>query len=185
MSVNVPLIIRDGVEADIDLCMALDHSYTSDYVWQVQIERDDPHYYQMTFRTERLPRTLEASYLASAERLKLALPDDHCFLVAAERDGAGILGYCVMSQQQTHRVAIVHDLVIERAYRRSRIGSKLLNIARRWGREKHLQRLLVEVNTRNHPAIVFCQSSGLTFCGYNERYFDQQEIAIFFGQNLR
>ena len=185
MSVNLPFVIRDGIEADIDDCLSIDHTYTTDYVWQVQIERDDPNYYQMTFRTERLPRTLEASYTPAPERIKLALPDNHCFLVAAERDGSSVLGYCVMSQEQTHRLAIIHDLVIDRTYRRSRIGSKLLSIARRWATHHQLQRLLIEVHTRNHPAIVFCQASGFTFFVYNERYSDQQEIAIFFGQNLR
>jgi GNAT superfamily N-acetyltransferase len=185
MSVNVSFLIRDGLETDIPACLAVDHTFSTEFVWQVQVERDDPHYYQMTFRTERLPRTLDATYAASEQRMRQCLPDSGCFLVAVEREQDQVMGYCVMSTSPVHRLALLHDLVIDRTYRRNRIGSKLLAIARRWGREQGLARLLVELQTRNYPAIQFCQASGLAFCGYNERYLDQQELAIFFGQSLR
>ncbi len=185
MSVSLPFILRDGVETDIVKALQMDHQYETDFVWQVQVERDDPHYCQMTFRSERLPRVLQAVCPQSEARLRLAMQAEHCFLVAAERESGDVLGYLAMFSGTAHRIASVTDLVVDRAFRRKRIGSKLLNIARRWARETKHERLMVELQTRNFPAIAFCQASGMTFCGYNDRYFDQQEIAVFFGQTLR
>lgn len=185
MSVSLPYVLRDGHEADIQPALGIDHHYETDFVWQVQVERDDPHFYQMTFRSERLPRTLQTQYPQSEERLRLALRDEHCFLVAAERETGDVLGYLAMISNPAHHLATITDLVVDRAYRRNRIATKLLNIARRWAREHSQERLLIELQTRNYPAIAFCQASGMTFCGYNERYFDQQDIAVFFGQSVR
>jgi GNAT superfamily N-acetyltransferase len=69
--------------------------------------------------------------------------------------------------------------------RRAKIGTRLFKVARAWALEHDLTRLMVETNTRNTPAIQFCTTLGFAFCGYNDRYFDRQDIAIFLGQNLR
>jgi GNAT superfamily N-acetyltransferase len=185
MTNPIALVIRDGLEADIAPCLALDHTYTTEYVWQVQFEHSDPQYHQAMFKTERLPRTLEATYPADERRLRLALATQHCFLAAVDRDADSVLGYLVMSSIPARKVALIQDLVVDRSVRRRNIGGKLLTIARRWAREQHLERLIAEVQTRNYPAIQFCQTGGLVFCGYNERYFDNQDIAVFFGQSLR
>ena len=60
-----------------------------------------------------------------------------------------------------------------------------MQVARHWARDRHLERLLAEVRTRNFPAIRFFQRAGLTFSGYSDHYFPQHEIAVFFGEVLR
>ena len=37
---------------------------------------------------------------------------------------------------------------------------------------------------KNYPAIRFCQSRGLAFCGYSDRYWPNYDIALFFGESL-
>jgi GNAT superfamily N-acetyltransferase len=185
MSVSLRVIIRDGLQSDIASCMLLDHTYETDYVWQVFIERDEPNGYQTSFKRERLPRSLDGVYPADERRLRLAIPEEHCFLIAEEQESGDILGYTVLRQEPAHRLALLQDLVVDRPYRRNHIGARLLNIARRWGREHELARLLAEIHTQNYPGIAFCQASGLAFCGYNERYFGNQDVAVFFGQTLR
>ena len=49
----------------------------------------------------------------------------------------------------------------------------------------YLVRLVVEVQTKSYPAIRFCRSRGLTFCGYSDHYWPSQDIALFFGESLR
>ncbi len=185
MSAKMPFVIRDGIESDIEACLALDHTYSTDHVWQVSIERDEPNFYRTTFRTERLPRTLEAAHPADERRLRLSLPTEQGFLVAASEENGEVFGYLTMRQEPAHRLAVVQDIIIDRIYRRNGIASRLLHIARRWARERELSRLMLEVHTRNYPAITFAQAFGLSFCGYNERYFGHQDIALFFGQPLR
>ncbi|MCC6612094.1 MAG: GNAT family N-acetyltransferase [Anaerolineae bacterium] len=182
---SLHFLIRDGLEGDVAACMALDHSYETDYVWQVFIERDDPSYHQINFQTERLPRTMDVTYPANERRIRLALPETHGFLVAATQDSGDILGYLTLRSDPSLQHVFVHDIVVDRPYRRNKIGARLMHIARRWARERDAERMLVALHTKNYPGILFCQASGLAFCGYNERHFNNQDMALFFGQTLR
>jgi hypothetical protein len=38
---------------------------------------------------------------------------------------------------------------------------------------------------KNYPAICLAQKLGFDLCGYNDRYFANQDIALFFAKNLR
>jgi hypothetical protein len=40
------------------------------------------------------------------------------------------------------------------------------------------------MQTKNYPAISFCQKHGMTFCGFNDRHFANQDIALFFALAL-
>ena len=53
-------VIRDGLESDVDTCLALDHSYQTERVWQMSM-RSDLDQYEISFKTERLPRLRKAS----------------------------------------------------------------------------------------------------------------------------
>ena len=75
---NTSFLIRDGVESDIPHCLKLDTSYETNYVWQMSIQNEGS-LFRVTFRTERLPRTMEVIYPSDENRLKLSLPQEHCF----------------------------------------------------------------------------------------------------------
>ncbi len=177
-------LIRDGIETDIPICIALDTTYETNYVWQMNIE-NEANLVRVSFKTERLPRTMEVTYPVDAKRLQLSLPSDHCFLVAVGRDSTDILGYLNMWRDEAHNVAFIRDLVVHRPYRQQQIGTKLLTVAKRWARYRRIRQLIIETQTKNYPAIIFCQNAEFEFCGFNDQYFNNQDIAIFFGQTLR
>lgn len=184
MSTTLPFVIRDGLERDISACMALDHDYETEYVWQMNL-RDEVGQWQISFKTEHLPRTMSVTYPASERRLRLCLPESECFLVAVERDSGEIIAYLTMRSQPSHHLASLQDIVVSRPFRRSGIGTRLLKVARKWAFEHELTRLTIETQTKNYPAILFCQGAGFTFCGFNDHYFENQDIAVFFSQSLR
>lgn len=177
-------LIRDGLLTDIPQCLALQHEYQTDHVWQMRFQRTDDGY-QVFFQTERLPRAVEIQYEADENRLKLMAVPDQCFLVAAYKDTSEILGYLVMWNDRAHGIGCVQDIVVDQPVRRFKIGTHLLKIARQWAQEHQLVQLLIETQTKNYPAIQFCQSAGLTFCGFNDQYFSNRDIAVFFGQSIR
>lgn len=184
MSTSLGFVIRDGVRNDIPACLALDHEYETEYVWQMRLQ-EDVDQRQIIFQTEKLPRKLETGWPFSERRLTLALPDAQCFLVAQSREeDREILGYLTMRADPVYQIAQLQDLVISTPYRRRKIGTRLLTVARKWARERQFLRLTAEVQTRNYPAILFCQRSGLAFCGFNDQYFPHQDIAIFFSGSL-
>jgi hypothetical protein len=43
----------------------------------------------------------------------------------------------------------------------------------------------LETQTKNYPGILFSQANGMVFCGFNDRYFSNGDIAVFFSQTLR
>jgi GNAT superfamily N-acetyltransferase len=177
-------LIRDGLDSDIDACLSLDNHYQTDYVWQMHVRQENDGW-QIMFNTERLPRTLEVEYAADEKRLRFALAAEQCFLVAVDRDEADVLGYLTMRNDPVYQIALIQDVVVSRAYRRHHIGSRLLNVARRWAGEHDLKRLTIETQTKNYPGILFCQNAGFAFCGFNDRYLPNQDIAVFFSQSVR
>lgn len=180
-------VIRDGVENDVAACLRLDHSYETDTVWQMHIQQEEPNHWTMRFKGERLPRTLEIPHPPDESRLLAALPTDQCFLVATQKseDDSEILGYLTLFNDAAHGIGLIRDLAVSRPYRRREIGTRLVNVARRWAKEHNLTRLMIETQTKNYPAIQFCQDTGFTFCGFNDRYFPNQDIAVFFCQSVR
>jgi len=183
MSASTSFVIRDGLESDLAACRAVDHSYTTEHVWQMSV-REEAGQWDVSFKTERLPRMMEASYPFDEKRLRLSLPKDQCFLVAVRREQPEVLGYLAMHSDPVYGIARVIDLVVSRPYRQQRIATRLLNIARQWAREHHLAQMMIEIQTKNYPGIQFCQQRGFTFCGFNDQYFPNQDIAVFFGQSL-
>jgi GNAT superfamily N-acetyltransferase len=181
---STTLSFRDGLASDIPACMDLDHAYETDFVWQMRF-LDNPEQREIIFQRERLPRLLESSWPKAEHRLKLALGKDQCFLVVEDRQAQEIMAYLTMRNDPVYHVANLQDLVVSRPYRRRRIGSRLLQVARSWARQRELRRLTVELQTQNFPGILFCQRAGLTFCGFNDHYFPNQDIAVFFSESLR
>ena len=182
---SIRCIIRDGVEADIARCQLLDHTYETDQVLQIHISQDDQIGWDIDLKRERLPQKLELSAPKSANRLRESLADHEAFLVAEQRLGGEMLGYLAMQNDQRHKIGLIHDFIVDRPQRRAQVGMKLLGAARTWAKEQSLLRLTVEVQSKNTPAIAFFQAMGFVFCGFNDRYFPNQDIAIFFSLSLR
>lgn len=184
MSDTFGLLIRDGIESDIAACLELDHHYNTEYVWKMSIHEDIGQW-EIAFKKERLPRPMEAVVLSNQKRLQLALSPEECFLVAIQRETSEILGYLTMRNDSIYRMALIQDLVVSRPLRRQHIGGRLIKVARQWAKERELMRLTIEVQTKNYPGIAFCRQLGFSFSGYNDQYFPNQDIAIFFSQSLR
>lgn len=185
MNTSLGFLIRDGLESDIDACLALDHSYITDYVWQMHTDENGDESRQISFKTQRLPRSLESVYEVDERRLRLTLPAEHSFVVAVEKTSGDLLGYLTMRNDPAYQIGWLQDVVVSAPYRHGRIGSRLVNIARIWAKEHGLIQVTAEVHTRNYPAIAFCQQVGFKFCGFNDRYFPNHDIAVFFTQPVR
>ena len=77
------------------------------------------------------------------------------------------------------------DFCVDRRFRRCGVGTVLLAAAAHWARENHFARLVIETQSKNYPAICFALKNGLVFCGYNDRYYPHQDVALFFGMTLK
>jgi GNAT superfamily N-acetyltransferase len=80
--------------------------------------------------------------------------------------------------------AWVEDLVVDRLLRRQGIGTILVGAAQDWCARKGLHRITLEMQPKNYPAIQFATKLGFEFSGYNDQFYRDQEIAIFFSSFL-
>ena len=79
----------------------------------------------------------------------------------------------------------ITDLVVDVANRRKGVGTALLAAGQDWAASRSHRRLILELQAKNLPAIRFAQKFGYEFCGYNDHYYINQDVAIFFAKILK
>jgi ribosomal protein S18 acetylase RimI-like enzyme len=164
--------------ADINFFCQMNMSYTTDYVWQMRT-RGDGRTIEIHFDTVRLPRAMRVDYPRSPDELIEHWQIEACFLTIRNiRDEP--VGFIDALPQSWQDILWISNLVIDQQYRRQGFGTMLLEAANRWALANNLSRLMLEIQTKNHPAISFAQKNGFQFCGYNERYYPNGDIALFF-----
>lgn len=174
--------IRKARPADWEACLALDHTNVTEHALRMQ-ERERDESIAITFQTVRLPRPLKTRYPRQDQALTAGWERCDLFLVA--QSNRETCGYVTAQALAGHGIAWIQDLVVAPEWRRRKLGTDLLRRATDWALQKRLRRLVIEVQTSNHPGICFCRSQGLTFCGFNDQHWPTQDIAVLYGQNLR
>ncbi len=170
-------IIRSATAADLPPCLAFDPSFETEYVWQME-SRTQEGQINVSFRTVRLPRAMKVAYPRDVKQLNAGWNACDAMLVADDNRAA--VGYAALAKRSAQAAAWVQDLIVTKTARRNGVGSALLTGVLRWAREEKLAWMIMEVQTKNYPAIQFCQKHGFTFCGYNDHFFANQDIAVFF-----
>ena len=174
-------IIRNATAADLPHCLGLDASFETDHVWQMD-SRSEHGQISVSFRSVRLPRSMRVLYPRDARLLSAGWQSCDAMLIA--EDNGALVGYAALAKRAPQSTAWVQDLIVSKAARRAGVGQALLAWSVRWAREQQLSWLVVEVQTKNYPALSFCQKNGLTFCGYNDHYYANQDIALFFAKAI-
>jgi ribosomal protein S18 acetylase RimI-like enzyme len=174
--------IRPAIASDIPALMAMDHTYSSDYVWQMEIQAEEKTI-GINLREIRLPRSVRVEY----PRPVHTLPDDWTrrsgLLVAIL--ASETVGYISLMLDIAPITTWVTDLAVTRRVRRQGIGSALVLAAQEWGEQHNTRRIVLEMQPKNHSAIQMAQKLGFSFCGYNDRYFANHDIGLFFAKSLR
>ena len=175
------VFIRPAVATDLPRLMGLDHSNSSDYVWQLDLRKDNKQIVA-GFREVRLPRPIKVSY-----------PHDP-FLLADEWTQRSVtfialvgevpVGYACILEHSHATTAWITDLVVDAESRRKGIGSALVNTAQDWAASRSDRDIFLEMSSKNYPAIRLALKFGFEFCGYNDHYYVTQDVALFFGRSL-
>ena len=174
--------IRPAVADDIQPLVTLDHDYTSDYVWQMDVRLEEGQM-GVSFRLVRLPRSVRVEYPRSPKALTTDWERRSGLLVAVLEEQ--VVGYVSIMQNQIPATTQIIDLVVLRRVRRQGIGSTLVLAAEEWARQHSSHRLMIEMQPKNHPAYCLAQKLGFDFCGYNDRYYLNRDIALFYAKSLR
>jgi GNAT superfamily N-acetyltransferase len=206
---SIHLSFRPGTSVDVDACLALNHQCESDRVWQMTLNATDPtQQVQIGFRVEKLPRTISLIHIPDRRRLHDDPDLGRLFVVARpyiavqphipidpESPDAPltlppppprqpIIGYVVAHYDEMRGLAWLDDVCVSEVHRRQKIAAQLVDGVRLWAREQGATRLLTAIPTKHAPMIALCQGIGMIFCGYNDQFFPNHDIAILFGLRL-
>lgn len=174
--------IRPATAMDLPSLMAIDHSNSSDYVWQLDV-RKETNQVSANFREVRLPRSVKVVYPRDPSKLADDWTKHDVVLVAVEREIP--VGYVCAAEEHVSAVAWITDLVVAEGVRRRGAASALLSAIQVWGVERGVRRIVLETQSKNHPCIRLAQKFGYEFCGYNDQYYPTQDVALFFGRALK
>ena len=189
------MMIRPACLADLNACLALDADSQTDHVWQME-QRQENHSTLIRFQTVRLPRVMHVSYPRQRDDLFACWQNGAAVFVAADKpipdplpeeellleplDYGKIFAYCQLNAHHWQKTAWITHLIVNRPFRRHSIGTALIKASIAWAKNEKLSRIMIAVQTKNYPAISFCEKLGFSFCGFNDYYFTNRDIALFF-----
>ena len=174
--------IRPAIATDLSALMAMDHSCQSDYVWQMDVQHEEGQVGAI-FREIRLPRSVSVPYPRLVSALSETWSRRSGMLVAVI--GGQAAGYVRTNDALLPRTAWLMDVVVAPRFRKQGIASALVLAAQSWAVQRKNRRALLEMPSKNNPAIRLAQKLGYEFCGYNDQYYETQDIALFFGRFIR
>jgi len=174
--------LRPTIATDLSRLMGFDHSTASEAVWQLELRRETGQI-NASFREVRLPRSISVTYPHDP----YALADDWVrkSMMYTAFVGQDPAGYISLLERGTASVVWVTDLVVQAANRRQGVASALLTAAQDWAVTRSHRRIIIELQSKNLPAIRLAQKFGYEFCGYNDQYYLTQDVALFFAKILK
>ncbi len=175
--------IRHAEEKDISILAGMDHDYVSDDAWQMETRQEESGQINIQFRPIHLPRSAKVEY-PRPRRLLLTDWMRRSGILVAELDGQPV-GYLSLNLEAAPTTTWATDLVVARRVRRQGIGSALVLAGQAWAAQHDCSRLVLEMQPKNHPAISLALKLGFAFCGYNDRYYINHDIALFFSKMVR
>jgi ribosomal protein S18 acetylase RimI-like enzyme len=178
---KIAVQVRPAVEDDYERLLGLDHGFSTEYVWQMELGQGTPRM-GAQFRETRLPRPMPVKYPRSSDRLQTEWKQRTALLLG-ESNGK-IVGYASLSVGLAPGAIWLTDLVVDVPFRRKGVGSRLIAAVQAWAREHGHDRLVLEMLSKNYPAIKMAQKLAFEFSGYNDKYYENQDIALFFAKRL-
>lgn len=172
--------IRNTVSTDLPRLAALDHSIETNYVWQLDLRREAGQI-ESILREVRLPRTIRLDYPRPASEL----PDTwHLRPMFSAMNGMEAVAYIRFTDAFVPHAVWITDVVVGRPLRGQGLARKLITAVEKWGIQHGLRRTIIEAPSKNAPAIRMFHKLGFEFCGYNDQYYSNRDVALFFSRAL-
>lgn len=175
--------IRPATVEDLPFLIKIEHSYQSLYVWQMDRSLEEGQIL-VNFRLTRLPRPVKVESTGAHPLVNEENSSRYQAVLIACFQQVPV-GYVGISDQIIPKTVWITDLVVREDLRRQGIGTALMLGAQEWGIEHQYRKAIFETQSKNHPAIQMARKLGYEFCGYNDNYFANQDIALFFSRSLR
>ena len=176
------ITIRPVQQEDIESLQAFEHGYYTEYVWQMSQDTTGSES-ETSFRRVRLPRKVFVAYPRKRKAIFKDMDWAEAFLIAelSERP----VGYLKMSAETESSVVKVGDLVVSAPMRRQGIASGLLLAGLNLAVNRNFRTVMLEMQSKNDPAISMAAKLGFSFCGFRDYFFPNHELALFYSRFAR
>lgn len=172
--------IRTTVSTDLARLSALDHTIDTDYVWQLDLRRETGQV-EVMLREVRIPRTIRLDHPRPAKEL----PDTwHLRPMLSAMVGLEAVAYVRFTDVNVPHAVWITDVVVGKPMRGKGLARKLISSAEAWGLQRGLRKAMIEVQSKNAPAVRMVQKMGFEFCGYNDQYYPRRDVALFFARTI-
>jgi ribosomal protein S18 acetylase RimI-like enzyme len=174
--------IRSATAIDIPGLVQMEHTSLTTHVWQMERLQEEGTL-QTIFREVRLPRPVRLVYPRPISKLADNWQVMSIVLIAVYQSNC--IGYLTVSDKNLPNCGWIYDLVVTESMRRKGIASALVLAGQDWASRNGLKRVVMEMQSKNFPAIRLAQKLGYEFCGYNDHYYANQDLGLFFGKFLK
>lgn len=178
----IDVLIRKGVAPDIGIISRFNHSLKTSHVWQMQQSLADGEISTRFIETS-LPREMRIIYPRSPELLESRWGDFSAILIGCIDHTP--VGYIALNAFFATNLVWVKDLVVDVLWRKKGIATKLINTAVDWAKARGIYRITLEMSSKNFPTINLARKLNFEYSGFNDNYFQNNDIAVFFTRNLR
>ena len=175
------LEIRAAKQADLDCMLGLNHHSSSEYAYKLELTNDKG-IFTHSFQRVYLPRAVNIKY-----------PRDETALINSWGEASAIfvglvlgelIAYVALEMGRIKDTARVTDLVVAPVMRRKGVGSGILLACEGWAHDQKAQRLLMEIQMRNDPAVQMVKKLGYQMCGYLDQFFPNHDTVLFFDKPI-
>jgi len=174
--------IRPAISPDFEILSSIKHSIKTSAVWQMERLHDE-NQESATFHETKLPRLIWVDYPNSVENLYERCKTYSTVLVGCIEDIP--IGYIALDADSNGLNTWIKDLAVHERWRRRGIACTLIRSAMEWSFARHINRLMLELTSKNYPAICLAKNMGFEYCGYNDYYYGKNDIALFFTRQIR
>lgn len=175
------VVVRPGTASDWAACWAMDVSYETDHVWQLQtsVQADVS---MVGFVQVRLPRTITLRDPLWGGSADPPQPKRGSLIVAEA--GGGVDGFALVVPDAPRAVDTLWMLAVRQRARRGGLGARLARAAVEASRDSGRRALCATVQARNYPAIRTLQAAGFVLTGYDEQYYPSNDVGLRFAHRL-
>ncbi len=166
--------IRDGTPGDLPALVALDSSFSNEWVLVLE-RRADAVEQTIELRWRKVKRAGSTRDFASdVESLAGETGRAARFLVA-EVDGR-VAGYLTL-REQWNRTAEIDAIIVDAAHRGRGIGRRFVEEAEAFAGERGLRAVQWEAQTDNRAAIEFAAARGFRLAGLHDAFYRNDDLA--------
>ncbi|MCJ7695984.1 MAG: GNAT family N-acetyltransferase [Anaerolineaceae bacterium] len=173
--------IRHVIQDDLSEMIAIDHSYLTDHVLKMELIQEE-NSIRVEFRNSRLPREMTIQYPRSEEDLLTSWQKSTSILVG--RIKGKIVSYIGIEEMRPSGIVKVNDLVVANLNRRHGIASGLILATENWASKRNNSIVILEMQMKNNPMINLSRKLGYSFSGFQNCYFPNHDLALFFEKHI-